>query len=306
MRTKIGIDMEDSAMRFATVAHRNQKRKYTGEQYIEHPKNVVNILKTLVDTTITSEMIQAAWLHDVVEDCNIDLSVIKQVFGDTVAELVEMLTDKSKPEDGNRAVRKQIDLEHTAVASADAKTIKLADLIDNSTSIIERDKEFAKIYLNEKSKLLNVLKEGNTKLWEEARRTAITGLAEIEAIHCAKTNKQKRRAAIKQVFKRLSAMPRDTLIKLMKEHENGDIAIILRETGAFKIMAQIDEFGYHEIVDRSSNLQTQWYEQVENHGATQENKKLSALAEKISKLLFEFYQEASKIRRKKFEYTRTK
>jgi hypothetical protein len=113
--------------------------------------------------------------------------------------------------------------------------------------------------------------------------------------------KKTRSNAIKAVSKRLSAMPRDTLIKLMKEHENGDIAIILRETGALNNMAGTGEFHYHEIIDRASNMQLQWYEQIETHKATIENDRLLAKAEKISKLMNEFYQDASKIRRKKYD-----
>jgi hypothetical protein len=84
--------------------------------------------------------------------------------------LVEQLTDVSRPEDGNRAKRKAIDRAHTAKASPEAKTIKLADLIDNTRSIVELDPGFAKIYLVEKVLLLEVLQEGDAGLWEMARR----------------------------------------------------------------------------------------------------------------------------------------
>jgi hypothetical protein len=80
-----------------------------------------------------------------------------------------MLTDVSRPEDGNRAARKAIDLAHTAKASPAAKTIKLADLIDNTRSIVERDPDFAKVYLQEKARLLEVLQEGDPTLMAMAR-----------------------------------------------------------------------------------------------------------------------------------------
>ncbi|GAG42563.1 unnamed protein product, partial [marine sediment metagenome] len=55
------------AEKFATRKHAeiNHVRKYTGEPYINHPKEVVEIIKT-VDHT--DEMLAAAWLHDTVED----------------------------------------------------------------------------------------------------------------------------------------------------------------------------------------------------------------------------------------------
>lgn len=152
---------------YARKAHErvNQKRKYTGAPYIEHPAAVV----ALVGLVPHSEaMLCAAWLHDVVEDTGTPLQAIRDEFGDAIASLVEMLTDVSKPSDGNRAKRKAIDREHTAKASPEAKTIKLADLIDNSRSIIERDPEFAKVYLAEKRLLLEVLREGDQTLWNLA------------------------------------------------------------------------------------------------------------------------------------------
>jgi hypothetical protein len=85
-----------------------------------------------------------------------------------VACLVEMLTDVSKPEDGNRATRKAMDREHTANASSQAKTIKLADLIDNTHSIVEHDPDFARVYMREKTRLLQVLSEGDPTLYRKA------------------------------------------------------------------------------------------------------------------------------------------
>lgn len=163
-------------MVFAMNAHKGQERKYTGEPYITHCAGVVWLVKTCVHTP---EMVAAAWLHDTVEDCGVPLATIEEKFGLKVATLVEMLTDVSKPSDGKRAVRKAIDRAHTAKASWKAKTVKLADLIDNSRSIIERDPEFAKVYLTEKRLLLDeALKDqGARGLWVMADEIVRHGLA---------------------------------------------------------------------------------------------------------------------------------
>lgn len=160
------------ALVFAKAAHESikQRRKYTGDAYIEHPIAVAKIVQSVAHT---EEMIAAALLHDTVEDTSITLDEIHRVFGIEVASLVEMLTDVSRASDGNRAVRKAIDREHTAKASSAAKTIKLADLIDNSRSIVEHDKKFAKVYLREKALLLEVLREGDRKLWDTANSISI-------------------------------------------------------------------------------------------------------------------------------------
>ncbi|VEA61221.1 Uncharacterised protein [Serratia plymuthica] len=70
-----------------------------------------------------------------------------------VAELVGMLTNVSGDGDGdgNRFERKNRDRRHSADASPQAKTIKLADLIDNTRSLLEYDSHFARTYLIENS-----------------------------------------------------------------------------------------------------------------------------------------------------------
>lgn len=159
--------LERKAMNFAAFHHTEveQVRKYTGEPYINHPIEVAEIVRSVPHTP---EMIAAALLHDTVEDTNATLDDIEQTFGVDVAELVEMLTDVSRPEDGNRAIRKAIDLQHTAKASPEAQTIKLADLINNSASILDRDPVFAEVYIMEKRLLLEVLKDGDQYLWRRA------------------------------------------------------------------------------------------------------------------------------------------
>ena len=153
------------ALEFATEAHKGQVRKYTGEPYIVHPIEVMGLVKQVVDDP---EMQAAALLHDVVEDTPVSIKEIKDEFGPRVAALVSDLTDVSKPEDGNRAVRKELDRQHSAQASPEAQTIKLADLINNSKSIMEHDPKFAKVYMREKTALLEVLVQGHPTLHKQA------------------------------------------------------------------------------------------------------------------------------------------
>jgi len=173
------MDIIEKALYFAMAAHAavGQKRKYTGEDYIVHTIEVSNILREA--DYANPEMHAAALLHDVVEDTHITLELIEKEFGKCVATLVEGLTDISKAEDGNRAVRKEFDRQHTAKQSAACKTIKLADLISNSKSILQYDKEFAKVYLKEKQLLLEVLKEGDAALWNIANEIVMKGLKEL-------------------------------------------------------------------------------------------------------------------------------
>jgi len=66
----------------------------------------------------------------------------------------------------NRA--KHLDLLHTANANPEAKTIKLADLIDNTKTIAAHDPGFWRRFRNEKKALLEVLREGDATLWRLA------------------------------------------------------------------------------------------------------------------------------------------
>ena len=171
------MSLEKRAKNFAQQAHGriDQRRKYTDEPYIVHPAEVVQIVKTVQhDET----MVAAAWLHDVVEDTPVSHDTIKNEFGEQVAELVFWLTDHSTLADGNRAVRKAIDRERLAKAPVAAQTVKVADLISNSGSILEYDAKFAQVYLKEKALLLNVLNKADKAL--VARAWAIVETAELD------------------------------------------------------------------------------------------------------------------------------
>lgn len=168
-------ELELRAKTWAKWWHTGQVRKYTGEPYYLHPGAVAQIVKGVPHTPA---MIAAAWMHDTLEDTDATEAEMRSEFGDEITDLVLWLTDVSKPQDGKREVRKRIDREHTAKAPPAAKTIKLADLIDNSRSIIARDPGFAKVYLAEKRLLLDeALQEGDRQLWamaDEIVRGAVT------------------------------------------------------------------------------------------------------------------------------------
>jgi len=158
-------DLVEKAIRYATEAHGDQKRKYTGEPYVTHPIAVMEIVKTVAHT---KEMLAAAVLHDVIEDTGHSYDDIYYYFGDIVADLVLGLTDVSHLDDGDRQFRKALDRQHLAEQGADVQTIKLADIIHNISSTKEHDPEFWKIYQKEKIALLEVLTKGSKRLHAKA------------------------------------------------------------------------------------------------------------------------------------------
>lgn len=163
---------------FARVAHGEQKRKYTGAPYIEHPIEVAQIVRSV---TRDADVIAAAMLHDVVEDTPVTLGQIRDRFGDRVAAFVSEVTDVSRPQDGNRATRKAMDRDHLAKASPQGQTIKLADLISNAGSILEQDRDFATVYIREKRALLEVLTMGHHVLYDRAMAIVVDAERELAA-----------------------------------------------------------------------------------------------------------------------------
>jgi (p)ppGpp synthase/HD superfamily hydrolase len=166
MNERCGVsDVVARAKAFATAAHAGQVRKYSGEDYITHLAAVASIVEAVEHTP---EMLAAAWLHDVVEETKTTVEDIRLLFGVAIANFVDQLTDVSRSFDGNRARRKALDRAHLANASQEAQTIKLADLIDNSRSIMANDPVFADVYMREKAELLEVMTGGNPQLRDRA------------------------------------------------------------------------------------------------------------------------------------------
>lgn len=160
-------ELEVKALQYAANKHKGQKRKYNGLPYICHPIMVHHILSEVCDDP---EMLAAALLHDTVEDTDATIEEIGELFGPRVKLLVAGLTDLSVPEDGNRAHRKAIDRAHLGMQCNAVKTIKLADIIHNTPSILLYGKGFAEVYANEVKLLLKELVGGNKLLYNEAHK----------------------------------------------------------------------------------------------------------------------------------------
>lgn len=81
------------AFDIALDAHKDQRRK-TGEPYIYHPIAVAKIVANEIGLGAYS--IAAALLHDVVEDTDYTFADIEQLFGETIAKIVNGLTKISR------------------------------------------------------------------------------------------------------------------------------------------------------------------------------------------------------------------
>ena len=125
------------AENYAKNKHNSQKRD-DGEPFFNHPRRIVETLK---EYDLPDEVLAAAWLHDVPEDCSSSyedcinqILMIEQKFGNKVSSLVHELTCYS--EKGELFEQKTIRLLNLARRmSINAKWIKLADRFDNISSM---------------------------------------------------------------------------------------------------------------------------------------------------------------------------
>src|SRR3990167_6576511 len=93
-KNKINLDQKrlEEVFDFATQAHEGQLR-YSGEKYIEHPLQVARILASFGQS---QTVLEAALLHDTVEDTDVTLEQITKLFGEDVAFLVDGVTKVGK------------------------------------------------------------------------------------------------------------------------------------------------------------------------------------------------------------------
>jgi len=157
---------------FAAMAHGDQQRKFAPEPYIAHP---IRVMKTCSEYTSDYRVLAAALLHDVLEDTTVTAEQMQQFLNELagmndanmIVKMVVELTDVYLKKDfpaWNRRKRKQKEVNRLSRVSNDAQTIKYADVIDNSLTIVDAETDFAEKYLLECRSLLRQMKNGNTLL----------------------------------------------------------------------------------------------------------------------------------------------
>ncbi len=173
------MNIVDKARKFAEHAHRDQFRKYTGEKYFVHLHEVAELCRQF---GLSKYAIAAAYLHDTIEDQPVTYEDLCLEFGVGVAHIVFELTDTPHIEGGpNREARKEMDRSRLERASIDAQSIKCADLISNTSSIVRHDKNFSRTYLPEKRAVLTILTRANRDLHEMAWESLLKAEKELDA-----------------------------------------------------------------------------------------------------------------------------
>jgi len=128
---KLDIEKFSEVYEFAKKVHANQWR-ITGHPFITHPLAVAEIA---FQNGAGDDIIQACFLHDVVEDTKISLDEINEKFGEKVSFLVDGVT---KIEGDRDATQKKV----CEYAMKDRRVlfIKLADCIHNASTPINNKK----------------------------------------------------------------------------------------------------------------------------------------------------------------------
>lgn len=156
------------AAQFANAAHqgmfRNNPLYGVKIPYVVHVGRVAARVTLLPGST--EDMVAAAWLHDVVEDCNIALTTIAKAFNPQVAEYVWGLTSYTKrPENRkhwkDRPRKERIGANNSAYENANVqvKRMKCCDRIDNLTdTLINSTVDFAERYTIETEDLIRWLR----------------------------------------------------------------------------------------------------------------------------------------------------
>lgn len=155
----------------ATIAHGScgHIRRYSGQDYIVHP---IQVADTLIAYGFGDDLnlIAAAYCHDVVEDTDLGCDFLEAELNIDVANIVFDVTNPSKDFPHlYRKARKAMDLEHLTHAAVRSKALKLADVLCNAPDIISEDPKFAKVWVVEALRVVDVCRDGSEDLYKEVK-----------------------------------------------------------------------------------------------------------------------------------------
>jgi len=169
-----------------------QVRKYNGLPYTTHTDEVELLVASVEPNNVVARA--AAHGHDLYEDVFpllsnedfkgkmeqevkhfLSLELFPEIratvrrINDVIIELSNEFTPERHPV-LNRNKRKELERERLASVSDDAQTVKLADIISNTSKIFEEDPDWARIYTGEKREVVPRLTRGNRVLHERAKK----------------------------------------------------------------------------------------------------------------------------------------
>lgn len=150
-------------MTLARERHAQQLRKYTGDPYVIHCGEVAALAMSAYggQSNWLCYVGCLGWGHDLIEDTDTTHKELTLMFGSTIADGILMLSDL---EEGNRKERKEAARIRLSHAPPSVQSVKVADLISNTSSIVKHDIDFARVYIKEKQAMLGVLTKAHPDL----------------------------------------------------------------------------------------------------------------------------------------------
>jgi guanosine-3',5'-bis(diphosphate) 3'-pyrophosphohydrolase len=130
-----GLPLILEAALFAGEAHKGQWRKGAGQvPYINHPLEVAARLGA-AEPCVDPEVIAAALLHDVIEDCGMSEGFLAEKFGAKVASIVEEVSEPPKAK-FKYAERKAAVLARAPTFTREARLLKVSDMVTNLNDLL--------------------------------------------------------------------------------------------------------------------------------------------------------------------------
>jgi len=209
-------DALNRAYVFAMVRHGAQKR-HSGDPYYAHPVSVAGIL---TDLKLDYSTIIAGLLHDTVEDTDVTLEEIEEVFSKDIADIVDGVTKLTQLEASSRAAKQAENFQKFILATTkDIRVllVKLADRLHNMRTIQFMPKPESRI---------RIAQETIDIYAPLARRTGLNIFAgELEDIAFSVMNPEARES----IEKRLAEMAADAVEDV--ERIKSDIEVLMSVNG---------------------------------------------------------------------------
>jgi len=155
---------ERKAWNFAKEAHKGQIRKFVNKPYFG--AHVVKVNGIVKQYTTDEDILCAALLHDVIEDCfedpEVGYHILEVEFGKRVADIVMELTSSKEDIDENYNSKADYLIVKMIHMSDDALIIKLADRLQNISDAFTASERFRNKYFQETVQIMDEL-EGHRR-----------------------------------------------------------------------------------------------------------------------------------------------
>lgn len=145
----------EKARQMAVEVHGEQT--YGDKPYEHHLQYVVNILNRFefeIESDEDFPLFISAWLHDSLEDTDLEKFQIENEFGEVVADIVWRVTDEEGANRKERKAKTYVKIKE----SEKAIILKLADRIANVESCLQTNRGLLQMYLKEQPTFSESLK----------------------------------------------------------------------------------------------------------------------------------------------------